>query len=27
MLETVPDQIAWIKERFEGKPAQVNCPP
>jgi pimeloyl-ACP methyl ester carboxylesterase len=27
MLETVPDQIAWIKERFEGKPAQVNCLP
>jgi hypothetical protein len=27
MVETVPDQIAWIKERFEGKPAQVNCAP
>jgi hypothetical protein len=27
MVETVPDQIAWIKERFEGKPAQLNCPP
>jgi len=27
MLKSVPDQIAWIKDRFDGKPAQVNCPP
>jgi fermentation-respiration switch protein FrsA (DUF1100 family) len=27
MLETVSDQIAWIKERFGGKAARVNCSP
>ncbi len=27
MLNTVPDQIAWIKDRFAGKPARTNCPP
>jgi alpha-beta hydrolase superfamily lysophospholipase len=25
MLESVPDQIAWIKDRFAGKPARSNC--
>jgi fermentation-respiration switch protein FrsA (DUF1100 family) len=27
MRETVPDQIAWIKDRFDGKAARANCPP
>jgi hypothetical protein len=25
MSESVPDQIAWMKERFAGKPVKVNC--
>jgi pimeloyl-ACP methyl ester carboxylesterase len=26
MLESMPDQIAWIKDRFAGKPVPGNCP-
>ena len=26
MEQSVPDQIAWIRERFDGKPAGRNCP-
>jgi pimeloyl-ACP methyl ester carboxylesterase len=26
MGRSVPDQIAWIKDRFAGKPAKGNCP-
>jgi dienelactone hydrolase len=26
MLKTVGAQIAWIKDRFDGKPAPANCP-
>lgn len=25
MMRTVPDQLAWIKDRFEGRPAAVDC--
>ena len=27
MQKSTPDQLAWIRERFEGKPAGSNCPP
>ncbi len=27
MEKSTPDQLAWIGERFEGKPAGGNCPP
>jgi hypothetical protein len=27
MEESTPDQLAWIRERFEGKPAGSNCRP
>jgi Secretory lipase len=25
MMKSTPDQIRWIKDRFEGKPATSNC--
>jgi len=26
MSKSMPDQLAWIRDRFAGKPAPSNCP-